>query len=514
MFSLNNPSRRRTVKILTIGNYSVMILDIIQGLLFVPLYLHFIGTKLYGLWLGTGGVISALSFLDLGLATLIIQRISREYGKKDFNGVGKYFFSGIMINIFFLTILLILGFIASYKLDIIFHYISLRDNQILTKAFQFALIALVLLLLNNSVEGTLNALQTPLFGKITLFTGALIGLLVTFLLLHGRNPLMAIPIGLLIRAIIPLVANIAYLMLIFVHNNIRLFSIQRRIIKDYLKLTPSLMLSKFGTSLIGNIEPTLINIFIAPQIAVYYSVTKKAGQLIVTVLNRIGGVLYPSFAHLHAESNLDVFKKYFIKVLNIIFPIALTMFISYFILNKFFVQVWVGIGNFLGNEMTFLIAIALLISFFSNFLSYLLSTTGDIKYTNIAVFSESMSKMIFLFLLTKYVGVVGLPIAIILASTFFIIIYLKRWNKHLLLKRHELKRLKKKFGYNILSLIVTGSIIYFLLVNLKIQNIYGFIELSLIVVFVLIFFLIVTDNELRIYFLNRFKLFIRIGNHE
>ncbi len=79
-FNLQTPSRRKTIKILTIGNYSVMIIDIIQGLAFVPLYLNYIGERLYGLWLGTGGILAILAFLDMGMASLTIQRISREYG--------------------------------------------------------------------------------------------------------------------------------------------------------------------------------------------------------------------------------------------------------------------------------------------------------------------------------------------------------------------------------------------------------------------------------------------------
>jgi hypothetical protein len=94
IFCLDNPSRKKSIKILTIGNYSVMVIDILQGLAFVPMYLNYIGERLYGLWLGTGGILAVLAFMDMGIATLTIQRVSREYGVKNYIGVSRYFFSG------------------------------------------------------------------------------------------------------------------------------------------------------------------------------------------------------------------------------------------------------------------------------------------------------------------------------------------------------------------------------------------------------------------------------------
>ncbi len=505
MLNLKSPSRKKSVKILTIGNYSVMIVDIIQGLAFVPLYLIYIGERLYGLWLGTGGIISALSFLDLGLATLIIQRISREYGKKDFEGISRFFFGGIIINFSFLTILLILGVLVSYKLNVIFPNVGKQDNEQLVKAFQLAMLALVLLLLNNTIEGTLNALQKPLFGKVVQLTGAVSGLILTFILLHKENPLLAIPLGMLSRAMISLIPNIIYLTLIFTKNRIRLFNIQWKVVKDYLRLTPNLMLSKFGTSLVANIQPTLINIFISPQVAVYYSVTKKAGGLIITVLNRIGGVLYPSMAHLYADKDINQFRTFFIKLFNFIMPVSITLFLAYILLNKPFVTVWVGAQNFLGFGFTLLLAFSLIVSFSSNFLSYLLSTTGDIRFSNNTVFFESLAKVIFLYAFLRVFGITGLPLAIAFTSTIFSLIYLKRWNKHLLLNRVQILSILKKLGAIFLNLIISTIIIYYLIKPIPITNMSSFIFLGLVVSIVLTIVLIFSTPYYKNYLILKFK---------
>lgn len=507
-FSLDAPSRRKTVKILTVGNYSVMIIDIIQGLAFVPLYLNYIGERLYGLWLGTGGILAVLAFLDMGMASLTIQRVSREYGLKNFDGVSKYFSGGLLINTGFMSLLLISGLILSYWLGRFFPNTSMSENVLLTQAFQIALIALILSLFNNTIEGTLNALQKPLMGKVFQLMGAIIGIIAVYVLLLGDNPLLAIPIGMLIRSAISLLPNIVYLGILFTKNAIPLFKYDKLTIQDYIKLTPNLMFSKFGTSLVSNIEPTLINIFISPEVAVYFSVTKKAGGLIRTVLDRIGGVIYPSMAHLFVDKGRRSFSDFFIKLLNYLLPVVLVMFLLYILFNKSFVSIWVGELNYLGDLMTILIGFSLLTSYLSNLLSYLLSTTGEIKFSSNAVFIESITKVILLYLSLMYFGVIGIPIAIGIVGLIFSFVYFKRWNRHLLLNRSQLKVITLQHLKYTSILTVLSFLFYYIINLIKLKpTLVSFTWMFLCVLLAMIIVLIFSIKPFKEYFLLKIKQF-------
>jgi O-antigen/teichoic acid export membrane protein len=504
MLSLT-PSRRRSVKILAIGSYTVMAVDIIQGLVFVPLYLTYIGERMYGLWLGTGGILAVLAFLDMGMASLTIQRVSREFGLKNYDGVSKYFFGGLIINTGFMSILLIAGLILSLGLDGIFHQTTTAEGKLLTFAFQIALVELILALFNNTIEGTLNALQKSLMGKIFQFTGAIIGIVTLYLLLLGKNPLLAIPIGLLVRSSIALIGNVIYLVILFKKNNIRIFNYDKDVIREYLKLTPSLMLSKFGTSLVSNIEPTLINMFISPEVAVYFSVTKKAGGLIRTILDRIGGVLYPSMAHLYSEKGKGKFAVFFINLLNFIIPITLMLFLILILLNKSFVSLWVGEENYLGDFTAALISFSLFTSFISNFLSYLLSTTGDIKFTSKAVFWESIVKLVSLFIMLWLFGINGLPIAIGAVGTVFSYIYIKRWNQHLLVDQSQKRAVIKEHISYACVLIALSVLLYVVLrLWLSVQSYIMFFIVSAIVLTIMTFALFISSATYKKFLISKF----------
>lgn len=502
-YNLDNPSRKQSVKILTIGNYSVMVIDVIQGLAFVPLYLTFLGERLYGLWLGTGGIIAVLSFLDMGIASLVIQRISREYGKKNYDGISTYFFSGMLINAFFMSILLIAGYILSLNLSYFFTQMNEGEASILITAFQVAIIALILGLMNNLIEGTLNALQKPLFGKIAQVIASILGLITTYVLLVVKQTVLAIPAGMMVRAFASLVPNMVYLFLLFTKNSIKLFTLRWQTTKDYLLLTPNLFLGKIGTSLVSNIEPTLINMFLTPEIAVYFSVTKKMGGLIKTILDRVGGVLYPSMAHMFADSMLQKYRSFCLKLINYLLPIAFLAFSAFVLLNKSFIGLWVGSENYLGDLMTTLIALSLILSYFSNILSYMLSSTGDIKFPSNFVFFESMIKLGLLYVMAKFFGVYGLPVAIAFTSAIFITVYTFRWNLHLKLDKQQKRMLFSSIRKVVFALALTTMVLYYIVNKISMHGFLGLILISAIVLFSLLITVILTSPTFSIFFSDR-----------
>lgn len=497
LYNINNPSRTKSTKILAIGSYSILIVDIVQGVALVPFYISFIGERLYGFWLASGGIIAILGFLDLGIATLVVQRISREYGKKNFDGVGKYFFSGILISSFFMTLLFVLGYFFSFSLKTLFVEMTVVENEIIITAFQLALLALVFSLINNLIEGALNALQKPLIPKITQFISSILGLLTTLYILFQFRSILAIPAGLIIRSITSLIPNIVYLIILFTKNKIQLFLYDFYILKDYLKLTPNLFLSKLGTSFSGNIEPTLVAVFISAEVTVYYSVTKKAGELVRILFDRIAGILYPSLSHMYAEVKTIHYRKFCIKLIKYIFSTSLIAFSIYFILNKNFICLWVGCNNYLGDLMTVMIGLSLLLSLFSNTLSYLLSSTGDIKFSSNVLFTESISKVLLLYALLNFIGIYGLPIAIIITSVIFLIIYIIRWDKHLKTNKIEKKLLFQSLFKFFILFVSISIIIFFLTKDLLLKSFIEFFFLGFSIAIIYSMILLFSDKSFK-----------------
>ena len=75
-----------------------------------PIYLHYLGTELFGLWATLSVVISFGEFGNLGISDALIKLTAEEYGKNDKNGIAEYFTYASII-LFVTSVILILTLI-------------------------------------------------------------------------------------------------------------------------------------------------------------------------------------------------------------------------------------------------------------------------------------------------------------------------------------------------------------------------------------------------------------------
>ncbi|WP_265943741.1 hypothetical protein [Dechloromonas sp. A34] len=60
-------SRKRAITLQALGGYLNTGIQIVQGLILIPMYIHFLGLSLYGFWLSTGAILGMLGVMNLGL---------------------------------------------------------------------------------------------------------------------------------------------------------------------------------------------------------------------------------------------------------------------------------------------------------------------------------------------------------------------------------------------------------------------------------------------------------------
>ena len=463
-FNLEAPNRGESTKIILGTSYIILVIDIVQNVAFVPLFISSFGTRLYGIWLATGGVVGMLSFFDLGIPSLMIQRTAREYAKKNFEGISEYFMSGIFLHTVLMLLLMITALIIGNYLPMIVP-MEADELAIVKKAYTISVIAMCFALVNNGIEGIANALQKPIIVKTSMIIGSILGLLTIFIGVNQGLSIVAIPLGFLVRAVFPFFVNITFLLVLFVKNNIPLKRLDKSIINDYLDFIPSIFMSKLGTAVSASIQPTLIARFILPEVAVYYSITVKIASLLRSILDRIGGSLFPSFAHLHGEGKVAQVKNVYLSMSSKVLFAGFILYSFYVMFNEAFIHFWVGSENFLENPMSLMIAFAILLAFFSNFNSYLLGSTGDIKFPSRLVFIESWVSIVSLYLGLKYIGVYAIPTTSILVGATFMFIYIVRWRKNLSISAVELSSYYKPFLFPFCAWLTVVSIFFLLGIN-------------------------------------------------
>lgn len=418
------PNRRRAIAIQMAGGYVNKGIVIIQGLLLMPLYLHFIGDRMYGLWLASGGVLAWLAFMDMGIGGLLIQRVSSAYGRQDYKQAADYFVNGLVVYVVLDLLFCSLVFALSFFIPDWFGAEG-EEAFLLRTCFQLVSIAAGAEFLNNCLRGFAQALLRPLFPIICIIGFRILGLAVIVLLLYQDYGLWAIPIGLLLMAIPVLVLNGCYSVYL-IRELGKGWRISKNIIQDFFRLGPALFASRIGNSMVKNIEPILIAIILKPELVVAFVITRRAADMIIQLLRVIDASTFPSFAHLYAEGNIKSSQHAVCRIMTLIFSAGLIGFGTYAACNQTFVYLWVGPENFVGQGVTCLIALGLFMMFIKEFLSRFIIGMGDIVYPSLLTLAEAAIRVILMVALLYGIGLAGLPLGMLISCVIFGWIFYKR----------------------------------------------------------------------------------------
>jgi len=423
------PIRRRAIAIQMAGGYVNKGILIIQGLLLIPLYLHFIGDRMYGLWLASGGVLAWIGFMDMGIGGLLIQRVSSAYGRRNYEQAGNYFVNGLVVygvlDLLFCSLVLGVSFFIPGWFGA-----KGEEASLLRACFQLAGIAAGAEFLNNCLRGFAQSLQRPLFPILCMISFRMLGLAAIVLLLYQDYRLWAIPIGLLINAIPVLVLNIYY-SLRLAHELGGSWGIDKTIIRDFYRLSPALFAGRMGNSMVKNIEPTLIAIILRPELAPAFVITRRAADMVEQLLQVINASTFPSFAHLYAEGDIKKSQRAVSMIMKLCFGAGLIGFGTYIAANQTFVHLWVGSEHFLGQGVTLLMALGLLMRVINQFLSRFIIGMGDIVYPSLLILAEGVIRVILMVGLLYGFGLAGLPLGMLISCVIFGWIYYKRFEAKL-----------------------------------------------------------------------------------
>lgn len=424
--------RRRATILLAAGGYVNTGIVIVQGLLLVPLYLHYIGAHTYGLWLASGGILGMLMLMNFGISSMLIQRVSSYYGQQNFEQTGVYFFNGLVIYFFICLLFGLVSWGVSVWVPAILKITGEQAN-LLRYCFQVAVIAMVISILNECLRSFSEALLRPVVPMIGMAIGRIIGIAVTIWMLFYDFGLWAIPIGLLIAEGVIFIVNLFNAILLFkkLSGKIRL---DRKIIKEYVQIAPALFMAQSGNALSQQSEPLLITMFIGPEVTTAYMITRKAADLVFLMISVLYGTAHSSFSHLVGEKNNEKIQSIVSKLLLFVFISSLIGFAAYVGANQVFVTLWVGEKFVLGQVVIFFIGISFFARSLRNIVWQLLNGLGDFTYTSGIIALEGVGKVGLAALLLAWIGVVGVPCALVFFCILSFVILGSRLKKILLIK--------------------------------------------------------------------------------
>jgi len=401
------PSRKRATLLLAVGGYVNTAIAMLQTLLLIPLYLHYIGAHTYGLWLASGGILGMLGMMNFGIGSMLIQRVSRSYSEKNFKRTAAYFFNGMVV---YLVICLLFGLVGWAVSEFIPSILKVDgdDAVVLHGCFLLAVVAMVIAILNECLRSFSQALLRPVIPMVGMMAGRIIGIAVTVWMLYDEQGLWAIPVGTMVGECIIGMVSCFHVVLLFRQLKVKICA-DYQIIKEYVKTSPALLMARMGDLLSRESEPLLITLFLSPEVTTVYMITRKAADMVFQILSVLYGASHSSFSHLVGEGDAEKTWGVASRLLLVTFVSSLLGFTTYAGLNESFVSLWVGEEFTLDYNVIFLVGCAFFVCSLRAMVWQLLNGLGDFVYTSIILMGEGLSRVALIVFGLNIFGVVGVP---------------------------------------------------------------------------------------------------------
>ena len=409
--------RRKAVIWHVTGGWLSNLIQIVQGLLLIPLYLHYLGDRLYGFWLATGGVLAWISMVDLGVSAVTLQRCAAAFGRKDLSRVTLYFWHGAVVlagvlMIFVISVLAVGFFIPSW-LDI-----DPAFQGIIIHCFYATSIAAMVHLINDFMRNLASALQRnhiPVFAQTFGDFVSLLGIL--FALVVFELGLWALVVGVLLRTLVPFVINLVHT----VHILRSIGQCNRwsaAIFKDYFSMTPSILAAKASGQFAQHLPAVLITRVIGPEATVAFTVTMRVALMVQSFINHALSGLYAACSHYFHDPAVTLERQ-----CQTLSHLARGYFVAsgvgvslYALLNQGFITIWTSEAQFAGQLFTCLAALASFIHVRSGLFVGLGISLGQIRPVEFTQFFEQVFRIGLIVLGIYSVGLLGVPLAIIFSG--------------------------------------------------------------------------------------------------
>lgn len=352
----------KQIKIAAILSYVQMALNIIVGLLYMPLMIRLLGQNEYGLYNTVSSTISMLQILNLGFGSGYIRYFAKYKAEDDTDSINK-------LNGLFLIVFLIIGGIALLCGLYLTCHLKLIFEQGLTQSeYQTAKILMLLFTINLAISFPMSVFSNIISANERFIFLKLLGMLKTV-----GSPLLTIPLLLLGRGAIAVVAvtllvslfvDIIYIFYVLkvLKNRFIFKGFEQGIFRSLFAYTAFIALNVIIDQINWNIDRVILGRYKGTATVAVYSVGANLQTYYQMFSTSISGIFTPRIHHIvnMEKSGIDRKKALtaiFIKIGRIQYLILGLVCTGLIFFGREFIYFWAGPGY----DESYIVALMLII---------------------------------------------------------------------------------------------------------------------------------------------------------
>jgi O-antigen/teichoic acid export membrane protein len=440
------------------------LITLFNGLLIIPLYLHYIDTSLYGAWLATGNILTWITIIDPGVAGVLLQRVSFSIGENNKDEVGLAITSGIVISgsLFFLALAFGYG-LSFFLLDIA--RIDPRYGGEILSSFRIAMWGTAFSLLADTFRNIILAYQKTRLHGIMLYSVLIAGILLNVTLLILHSGVYALAYTALFKGFFTLLFAVFFAGRLLKQNRIRL-KFNRRYFLSFSKIFSFTFTSSLFETVANNVDLILVSRYLGSSSVTVLDLCRRPIRMVCSLANNVTISMLPSLPHLFGSGDQVKIKATVIRVWHFIFWMSGLIIGGFLIFNHSFVSRWVGERFWIGTTNNLLICCSIFLWTVGYNLSNVTLSMGDLRNNAIVTILRSFCYIAALLPLVKGFGMMG-AVAAFLVPSIIMVLYYPRKLTHTLFDRPLKQSAWKEVRLILLLLVASGIGSFYLRVDLS-----------------------------------------------
>ncbi|MDP4274031.1 MAG: MATE family efflux transporter [Bacteroidota bacterium] len=364
-------------------------ISIFTSFLLVPLCLHYIGSKEYGVWLTLSSIVLWVNFFDIGLGQGLRNKFAEAIAKGDKQLAKVYVsttYAGILIIVssLFLLILLFNPFISWCRVLNAPAYMSGQLEILVLFVFGFFLFRFVLGLLGIII----TADQRPAISSSFDTLGNILALLIIFLLTKiTKGSILYLGITLNVSPLlIFLIASFYFFNNDYKEYKPSLKSVDFKYFKELASLGIQFFIINIAVLVVFSSSNVIITQILGPEEVTAYNIAYKYFGMVTMFFGIIINPLWSAFTEAYVKEDFSWIKNTMKKLIQFWYLIAAGIIIMILLANTFY-HLWVGKMVKVSFMLSAIMGIFIILSTWCNIWAYFINGTGKIRLSlYIAIF--------------------------------------------------------------------------------------------------------------------------------
>lgn len=397
-------------KLAIIVTYLTLFANTLSNLLLTPMYVHFLGIEMYGLYQMVYSVAHYILILDFGISTTMVRYISTYHAKDDYKSEQNFAAHCLGIVSVIIVAVILIGIVVNSLLLRIYPSITIDEAPTAHAIFYIMVATIAITIAEHFLQGIIMSYEHFSVVKATSLLKIVVKIAMTTLMLVLGLGVVSIVLADLIVSVISIIL-LAFYSFAILKFKVKFLHFDKALFLSVFSFMFAIFLQSVVTYVNNVVDKTILGIMTTKSAVAIYSVALTFITLFNSLPSAISGVLLPQATKLVTNfADRKSLTEFVARPGRYQFMICGAFLAGFILFGNEFIFLWSGPDTVQAWEIALIIMIPNMIPLIENTVISILDAKKKRLFRSMVLFGISLVNVIVSIILVDKYGMMGAPI--------------------------------------------------------------------------------------------------------